>query len=102
MQDLYRRAGSNNEFRDYKLRNGRFEGRFTLNFTWDLVKYFKPAFAAKLQVFLYAMCCKDQLNLNNWQEWKDFKAAQWGRYSFIESILEQYHKEWIGRNPDYI
>lgn len=65
-----------NEFRDYKLINPRFVVRQTLNFAWDLVKYFKPTFAAKMQVFLYALCCKDRLDLDNWQEWKDFNAAQ--------------------------
>ena len=102
LQELYRLAGSKDEFRDYKLRMDRFEGRLTLNFAWDLVKYFKPANAAKVQLLLYALCCEDQLDLDNWQEWKDFKAAQSGKCSFIMPILKQYHDEWLARNPDYM
>ena len=59
LEELYRLAGSKDEFRDYKLRKEPFVSRVPLNFAWDLVKYFKPTFAAKMQVFLYALCCKD-------------------------------------------
>lgn len=66
-----------------------------------MVKYFKPTFAAKLQVVLYALCCEDKLDLDNWQEWKDFNAAHSNILSFIMPILKHYHNEWLTRNQNF-
>jgi hypothetical protein len=57
LQDLASRATDLEEFKDYKLENEHFTGRFVLNFSWDLLKYFRPAFAGKVKVILFGLLC---------------------------------------------